>query len=225
MAGKEKLLNQWYYAESCCTVVEGRDKDRPLTLHFYKMMDTATKKYSLAIEINDLRKSENTFVLVGLRNISRELINLRDYGLMLQEYEVVEIVSLIEQNFETIDEGKSFNSEEIESTIFDKALKVIALYILEEDIKPTKIDKIEEQLYLIHWKDFEDIFSDGEFRKMNIADFRQELRDKGYTHCNAGRTRYSVKDKESQKPITYIAFWADRMDEIQTQAIKGLDSK
>lgn len=220
MAEKAKK-NTWFYNNSICSVVEGPDKDRDLIIRFKQIRDTATNKVTLKVMLEKEEAEDKNSIAeieISLLDLSKGLANLREYGLILQEYEIIAIKNLIETNFY----DKKFEYGEVSSdiyigTAFDDIMKVVADYIITNKLELVSINNINEKVYLIEVDKFKSIFADSEFKHINVIELRQKLAGK-YTHCNSGRTsllvrvkEQEVNDKESSKVIRYVAFYADKI--------------
>ena len=194
-----------------------------------KVIDGNTGKNTLFIEVYSkdneselIKEDKQAEVQIDLKNLVKDLIKLRDYGVLLQAHEMLSIANEIETNYheksfsqdiissEDITDDTGLSDEEFEIYFYE-----IADYILLNKLKAEKRGR--HNLYLIESDVFDGIFNKNKYNDVNVAKLKQDFKNRKYTHCHSNRPAIQIKRKVedgSMKMIRYIAFFADKIDEV-----------
>jgi len=189
-----------------------------------KIQNTLSKKIMLELRIQSKNEdSPVTVVEIGLMNLSKGILDLREYGFMLQRNDATGIAQEIEKNF------NSFKTKNVDGVVrwtygdevFNAVIETIAEYILETPIEIEKSDRlrIASGLYLISTKEFKELLKDSQYDCLDVSALKWELLNKGYTYCNRGRNDYQ-KSTEATRFLAFIDsnVLAEKIENVKSRA-------
>ena len=184
--------NIWKYNNKIILIIDGLGKNRGLHIRPKKLVNNSTRQITLEVAIE---KGEALIasVEIGLLDLTKGLMSLREYGLLLQIYEAMAIKTEIENNFDDIDEVEigDWDDWSNDDTDFDGILKLFANYFIENKTEPE--DKgVGEKLYLISIDEFNKLVKNSVYNKIKISKIRNRL-TQGYIHYNLGGDTYQVR--------------------------------
>jgi hypothetical protein len=176
-----------------------------------RLRDAKSGKERLSISVSERQSPDSPYATVQIKcyDLQKELLNLRNYGVVLTRLTSANFKRLIEENYYDIPMELCEDEEEYDlNTDIDEILRMICLYIVEENIQTKTINgKI---LYNLPVTDFANLISESEYKYYGSSAIRAKLKEDGYTFCAGNRTDNTIADKD--KRVKVISFIADNPD-------------
>lgn len=168
-------------------------------------------------DIDDSRPYSTLYC--GLVDLQRDLLQLRDYGVLVSRKDIMQIERILTENYYTlacsIDEGARTLTSDIPGILWH-----ICAFIREHGISAKTFGNNE--LYNIPAVEFVTLFKGSDYARYRQRDIRRALRDSGYTVCSPGRYDNTVKDNGGPS-IKVISLHADDPDILEI--MQGIDNE
>jgi hypothetical protein len=220
-----KSKGGWKYNNGEIRYIKASDEEKTKNEHFIrikKLKDPNTNKVMLEVELAINGSKENEAVantIIGLKDLTKELMTLRDYGLMLHVHEATAIKNLIEINFNSIEEiSRRTNKKELNEEELNEIVDYIARFIIKEEIEPIRVAGMTDDFYLIEVNVFNDTIEKGNFKRINLTSLKKDLAIE-YTYCNKNRLDYLYKgvtkyNNNPERHTRNIAFIKSEIDSM-----------
>ena len=173
-------------------------------------------------------KIENS-LSIKLTNIEAELIGLRDYGILIDRKDAMNIKRYIDENFLFFEENKDKYNDSVKKVI--NALEFYWYGNKKNDDKGRQFSDAylckvgKKSCFYVPIKDFNDLCSDIDGIDLSIREIKSILKKEEVTLCNEGRTDYLYRigkngnddtkenDKKLGKPERVMMFIEDKVNE------------
>ena len=176
-------------------------------------------------------------------NIEKGILDLRQYGVVLQRQDLLNIKRILEDNYYTFKAEDEY-TQAIDKESFEYLFGLVCEYIAFSGDYNEPINGY----YDINVNEFAKIFDDKDVRDGDLTNFKKRLArqdiagldmkdaingagiQKIYIDVNKGRTDRLVRQSEDKKPVRCISFYAEKIkDDIEriknTRVIKNGDKQ
>jgi hypothetical protein len=177
--------------------------------------------YDGGASITDRAKDHYAVAYCGLLDLQRDLLLLREYGVMLSRKDIMQIERILIESYYNLACGVDEGARTLK-TDTPGILRHICAFIRDTGM-PVKIVGSNE-LYCIPVAEFTALLKNSAYMRYTQRDVRRMLRDAGYAVCSPGRYDNTVKDNNgiSTKVISLYADDPDIAEIMQDINAEGL---